>query len=83
MTYQVNVYVDGKHETEWHPWWANFLERKAIEGWDFDDEKNLNLNEALKEHNAMDEAIVSGDDNSPYVIFDTEQDFLVFLLKFS
>ena len=83
MTYQVNVYVDDTNETVWHPWWHNFLERKVIEGWDFDDEKNLNLNEALKEHNAMDEAIVSGDDNSPYVIFDTEQDFLVFLLKFS
>lgn len=82
MSYQVSVYANDTH-TSWHQWWHNFLDYEIARGWDFDDKENQNLNESLKQYNAIDEAIVSGDDESPYVIFDTEQDFLMFVLKFS
>ena len=82
MSYQVSVYVTDLQIT-WHQWWHNFLDRKVAEGWDFDDEENVNLNKALTEYNAIDEAIISGNSESPYIIFDSEQDFLMFLLKFS
>ena len=67
----------------WHTWWENFLDYEMARGRDFDDKENRNLNEALKEYNAIDEAIISGDDDSPYIIFETEQDFLMFVLKFT
>ena len=82
MSYQVSVYLTDA-QMSWHTWWENFLEQKKGEGWDFDDAKSGNMNDALKEYNAIDEAIISGNYDSPYVIFDTEQDFLMFVLKFS
>lgn len=82
MTYQISVYANEK-ETLWHPWWHNFIDRMTNEGWDFDDAENVNLNAALRQFNAGDEAFISGDELSPYIIFDTEQDYLMFLLKFS
>ena len=82
MSYQVSVYPTDA-QSSWHQWWNNFLEQKTAEGWDFDDAENVNLNAALEEYNAIDEAIISGDKESPYVIFETEQDFLMFVLKFS
>ena len=82
MSYQVSVYLTDA-QMSWHTWWENFLDYEMARGRDFDDKENRNLNEALKEYNAIDEAIISGDDDSPYIIFETEQDFLMFVLKFT
>lgn len=67
MGYRVSVFINDS-ETEHHLWYANF--------------KNANFPihfrpEVLAQYNAIDIW------DSPFLEFETEQDFMMFVLKFS
>ena len=76
MTHRVRVFNSVTEIRE--PWWDKFI--VAHGGFGEDDGK---LNQILEIHNAVDDLPDENGNESDYIIFDSENDYLMFVLKWS